>query len=152
VPTPLLPIKHYPQTAEAGCLAACAQMILASLDVTVTQDELNLLFDLTPMGVPLSRLTRLKKYNIQVSIRKTGSLDDLHRSIDQNDPALIFVHTGQLSYWGIATQHAVVIIGYDGPNLLINDPAFPDAPQSVDANELILAWDEFDNTYAILTK
>ena len=104
------------------------------------------------MGVPLSRLTRLKKYNIQVSIRKTGSLDDLHRSIDQNDPALIFVHTGQLSYWGIATQHAVVIIGYDGPNLLINDPAFPDAPQSVDANELILAWDEFDNTYAILTK
>lgn len=42
--------------------------------------------------------------------------------------------------------------GYAGPHLLVNDPAFPAAPQTVLADELMLAWDEFDNAYALLTR
>jgi len=30
--------------------------------------------------------------------------------------------------------------------------AWPRAPQRVLADELMLAWDEFDNTYALLTR
>jgi hypothetical protein len=36
--------------------------------------------------------------------------------------------------------------------LLLNDPALPDAPQRVSVDELMLAWDEFDNSYATLTR
>jgi len=70
VPTPSLPIEHYPQEEEAGCLAACAQMVLAGLGITLSQPELNQLFELTPLGVPLSRLTRLDQYGVKVTLHR----------------------------------------------------------------------------------
>ncbi|MBI1882041.1 MAG: C39 family peptidase [Chloroflexi bacterium] len=152
MPKRSLPIKHQPQETDAGCLAACAQMALARLGMTVSQDELNRLFELTPLGVPTSRLKRLERYNIRVTIQKEGSLDDLLQAIDQDITPIVFIRTGQLSYWTEDTQHAVLVSGYDGSDLLLNDPAFPNAPQRVSADELLLAWDEFDNSYAILTQ
>lgn len=50
MPKPLLPIEHRQQEDDAGCLAACVQMVLAHLGVTVSQTELNRLFELTPLG------------------------------------------------------------------------------------------------------
>lgn len=127
-------------------------MTLARLGITVSQDELNRLFELTPVGVPTSRLKRVEQYGIQVSIQKGGSLDDLLQAIDQDITPIVFIRTGQLSYWPEDTQHAVLVNGYDDSDLLLNDPAFPTAPQRVSADELMLAWDEFDNSYAILTQ
>ena len=152
MPMPSLPIEHHPQEDEAGCLAACAQMVLASLGITRAQSTLNQLFDLTPLGVPLSRLTRLAQYGVKVTIQRQGTLEDLMQAIDQQTPPIVFVRTGQLSYWEIDTQHALVVSGYDGSQLLVNDPAFPNGPKTVWAAELMLAWDEFDNTYALLTR
>jgi len=108
------------------------------------------LFDLTPAGLPAPRLTRLERYGVQVTIQQ-GNQADLLQAIDQNVPPIVFVRTAQLPYWDIDTQHAVLVSGYDGPDLLLNDPAFPDAPWRVSADEFMLAWDEFDNTYALLT-
>lgn len=152
MPTPSLPIEHYPQEDEAGCLAACAQMVLADLGITISQAELNQLFELTPLGIPLSRLKRLDQHGVNAAIHRNGTLDNLIQAIDQNIPPIVFIRTGQLSYWQEDTQHALVVRGYDGPHLLVNDPAFPDAPQTVLADELMLAWDEFDNAYALLTR
>lgn len=139
MPRLLLPIEHRRQEDDAGCLATCAQMVLAHLGVTVSQAELNRLFELTPLGVPLSRLQRLAQpYKVQATIHKAGNLTDLQQAIAQNSPPIVFVHTGQLSYWSEETQHAVVVAGYDGSTLLLNDPAFPDAPKQVPADDLTL--------------
>jgi hypothetical protein len=126
-------------------------MVLASIGVTVSQTELNRLFELTPLGVPLSRLTRLERYGVKVAIYRNGNLDDLIQALDQHILPIVFVRTGQLSYWQEDTQHALVVSGSDGLHFLINDPAFPAAPQPVLADELMLAWDEFDNAYAQIT-
>lgn len=147
---PSIPIKHAPQETDAGCLAACAHMILTHLNITISQTELNQLFELTPLGVPLSRFSRLQQHGIQASIRRNGELDDLRLAIDQETPPIVFIRTQQLSYWAEDTQHAVLLSGYDGSDLLIHDPAFPEAPRRVPSDELLLAWDEFDNTYALL--
>jgi ABC-type bacteriocin/lantibiotic exporter with double-glycine peptidase domain len=147
-----LPVEHHPQEVKAGCLAACAQMVLAKLDVTVSEAKLNQIFELTPLGVPLSKLVRLAQYGVKVAIYKNGTLEDLIQAIDQHIPPIVFVRTGQLAYWQEDTQHALVVRGYDGPRLLLNDPAFPDAPKTVLADELMLAWDEFDNAYALITR
>ena len=151
MPTCSLPVEHRPQKADAGCLAACVQMALTRLNISVSQDELNRLFDLTPAGVPMPRLKRLERYGIHVTIRQ-GNQADLLQTIDQGVPPIVFVRTAQLPHWDIDTQHAILVSGYDGSNLLLNDPAFPDAPQRVNADELMLAWDEFDNNYALLTQ
>jgi hypothetical protein len=61
-------------------------MVLAGLGVTVSQAELNRLFELTPLGVPLSRLTRIDSYGVTVTIHRNGTLEGLIQTIDQNIP------------------------------------------------------------------
>lgn len=151
MPGRLLKVEHRPQEAEAGCLAACVQMAMAYFGLSVSQAELNRLLDLTPGGIPVLRLTRLEQhYDVLVALRR-GTLDDLIRALERDLPPIVFVRTGQLPYWTIDTQHAVLISGYGGSDFLVNDPALPTAPQHVAALDLSLAWDEFDNRYALLS-
>lgn len=84
-----------------------------------------------------------------VTLRR-GALEDLAHAVDQRLPPIAFVRTGLLSCWSRDTQHAPLISGYDDDELLINDPAFLTAPQRVSSKALELAWDEFDNRYAML--
>ncbi len=149
MPKRWLTIEHRPQEVDAGCLTACVQMALAHLDITVSQKTLNRLLELTPAGVPVSRLVRLERYGVRVELLR-GTLDDLIHTVDQDMPPIVFVSTDPLPYWSSNAQHALLISGYDGDDLLINDPAFPTAPQQVNAASFCLAWDEFDNRYAVL--
>lgn len=126
-------------------------MTLTFLETPISQKKLNQLFELTSLGVPLFRLTRLDRYGLQVNIHNFSDLEDLQQSVDNNIPPIIFVRTHQLSYWQEDTQHALLLVGYDDTNLFINDPAFPDAPKQINVDELMLAWDEFDSTYATIT-
>jgi ABC-type bacteriocin/lantibiotic exporter with double-glycine peptidase domain len=152
MPMHLLPIEHRVQEEEFGCLAACAQMLLAAAGLTVSQHGLNRLLDLRTGGVPYSRLQRLTKYNINIALA-AGDESQLRQVLDQRFAPIIFVHTSQLtSYWTVPTRHAIVVVGYDETNFYLNDPAFPDAPQAVSIDELILAWLEFDYMYALITR
>lgn len=138
-----LKIDHRQQETSTGCLAACAQMALAYLGIAVTQAELNELLGATPAGVPASRLTRIERYSVRSKFQK-GTAEDLKRALDQNVPPIVFVRTGQLPYWTVDTQHALLVAGYDEEVFLLNDPAFAE-PREIPILELMLAWDEFDN-------
>jgi ABC-type bacteriocin/lantibiotic exporter with double-glycine peptidase domain len=146
----LLRIEHKRQEVSTGCLAACAQMALAHLGITVAQAALNQCLGLTPAGVPTSHLSRLERYGVQVGFRR-GLADDLRSILDQDIPPIVFVCTAPLSYWQVNTQHAVLVSGYDGDRFTINDPAFP-GPYQVPSLTLMLAGDEFDNRYALVTQ
>ena len=146
-----LKIEHRQQEVSTGCLAACAHMALAHLEIAATQEELNRLLDLTPAGVPASHLVRLEgRYGVEVSFRR-GTANDLRAALARNLPPIVFVRTDQLPYWTVDTQHALLVSGYDEETFLLNDPAFS-APQCVTILELMLAWDEFDNRYALITR
>lgn len=146
---PVLPIKHIVQESEAGCLAACSQMILRSLNIEKSQSQLNRLFQTTAFGVPFSRITRLEQFGVIASINTFGDEHTLTRMIDQSIAPIVFLRTLLLPYWQADTQHAVVI-GYDDDHFLVNDPAFDQAPQSVTVEALLLAWDSMDYAYAII--
>jgi uncharacterized protein YvpB len=53
-------------------------------------------------------------------------------------------------YWTYATDHAVLVVGYDEQAVYINDPAFEQAPQRVSRADFELAWLEFDYRYAVI--
>ncbi len=75
----------------------------------------------------------------------------IRRLIDERIPPILFVRTSELlSYWAEDTQHALLVVGYDDTHFFLNDPAFPDAPKRVLVDELMLAWIEFDYTYATI--
>jgi hypothetical protein len=125
-------------------------MALSHLGITETQKVLNEVLGLTPAGVPASRLLRLDRYGVQVLFQK-GMAEDIKNAIDLKVPVIVFVSTAPLPYWTVDTQHALLVSGYDEETFMVNDPAFSE-PRHVSTLELVLAWDEFDNRYALLRK
>ncbi len=149
---PILPVEHFPQESEVGCLAACSQMILRFWGIKKSQLSLHRLFQPTSFGVPFSRLTRLQQFNVSVSIRSFGDQSTLIEALDQQTPPIVFLRTQPLPYWQADTQHAVVVVGYDDASFWINDPAFIQAPLVVPVASLLLAWDGMDYAYALITR
>lgn len=147
----IIKVEHILQEDDGTCLAACAQAVLAYWGVFHSQNELNRLFGFIEGGVPLSRLSRLEQYGVKVDIRP-GEENDLYTYLEQQIPLTLFVRTDQLTYWQYDTRHAVVVVGYEGEYVLVNDPAFEDAPIRILADELFLAWSEFDYTLAVISQ
>jgi ABC-type bacteriocin/lantibiotic exporter with double-glycine peptidase domain len=149
---PLLPVEHFPQEREVGCLAACSHMVLRFLGIKKSQRIINRLFQPTSFGVPFSRLNRLQQFDVVVTIRLFGDPGTLIEAIDQQNLPIVFLRTQPLPYWQADTQHAVVVVGYDDASFWINDPAFKQAPQAVTVASFLLAWDGMDYAYAIITR
>ena len=151
MPERLLSVPHSVQEESAGCLAACAQMVLAYLGIEHSQAELNRLLGLTAIGTPYRNIERLARLGLTVSLR-TGSASDLRAAIDDGTPPILFLMTGDLPYWQGNTSHAVLLIGYDDTTARLADPVFPTSPQLTTWDELLLAWGEHDYAYATVTR
>jgi ABC-type bacteriocin/lantibiotic exporter with double-glycine peptidase domain len=149
VPNTLLPIPHHLQQSDGDCLAACAAMTLGYLDVPIDYGRLLRLLGVTPYGTPGSRLNRLMDLNVHVRYAQ-GTMDELYGYLNSGQPCIALVHTGQLPYWTYATDHAVLVVGFDEQAVYVNDPAFESAPQRVPRADFELAWLEFDYRYAVI--
>lgn len=151
MPTHWLPIPHRTQRNKADCLVACVAMALDYLDKPIDYERLMSLLDIKPdIGGRASNVRRVSVLGVSVYY-STGTLDDLARYIAQDMPCIVFVNTAYLGYWPEATRHVMVVIGLDAEHVYINDPFFDTAPQSTSRLEFELAWDEFDNAYAVLS-
>src|SRR5205814_641735 len=109
----------------SDCLAACAAMVLDYLGVSTKYAELLNLLRITPQGANLKNLRYLQSLGVKVLIGR-GELENLQESLKRRVPPIAFVKTEQLSYWGEANNHAIVIIGIEGNQMFVNDPAFAD--------------------------
>jgi hypothetical protein len=128
-------------------------MMLEALGIDVPYSQLLSIFDVAPWGTPHRNILRLVELTpgIRVTYRQ-GELTDLYRALDAGLPPTIFVWTGELPYWSVATWHAVVLVGYDADKFYLNDPAFPAAPQAVSQGKLDLAWLAYDSYYAVVAR
>ena len=149
MPNILLPIPHRLQQSDGDCLAACAAMALDYLGVAANYDRLLKVLDVKPYGTPGSRLNNLVSLNVRVCYSQ-GTLNELLDHLSQERPCIVLVRTNQLPYWTYATDHAVLVVGYDERAVYINDPAFEQAPQHVSLADFELAWLEFDYRYAVI--
>jgi len=147
----VLSVSHCRQKADGYCLAACAQMALAYLGISCSQDDLARRLGVRPhLGAPSSCLLRLRSAALDV-IYTAGDLEDLATWLDQGLPVLVFVQADQLPYWrGQQFQHAVVVLGLDTQAVYLLDPAADATPMRVLRGDFMLAWDEMDCVYAII--
>lgn len=102
------------------------------------------------VGTPSRRVTRLTRQGFDVTYDDFGAVIDLESWLNRQIPSILFVLTGELSYWTINTQHAVVLAGFSGNEAHLFDPAVDAAPMTVPTDELLLAWSHFDYTYAAI--
>jgi ABC-type bacteriocin/lantibiotic exporter with double-glycine peptidase domain len=148
----LLPVAHFPQLRTGECLPACTAMALTHLGVTVNYGQLIRLLGTIPgFGTPSFRLHNVVQalgINIEYG---HGTLATLYKHLQQGHPPIAFVQTGQLPYWHEDVPHAVVVVGMNGREIYLNDPAFVQAPIAVPLGDFDLAWLERDEYYAVIT-
>ncbi|MFN8487621.1 MAG: cysteine peptidase family C39 domain-containing protein [Caldilineaceae bacterium] len=150
MPKVLLSVPHIRQRKEADCLAACAAMGLAYVGVKTDYERLLKLLKVTPYGTAGQNLTYLASNQIQVSYRE-GNMDELKILLQPDCPCITLVRTSDLPYWSYATDHAVVVVGYDEGSIYVNDPAFEAHPQAVPLQKFELAWLVFDYRFGVLS-
>lgn len=149
----LLSISHRRQSQQADCLAACAQMILQYLQISISYNRLLDILETEQSGSYFSKLKNLEsELGLIVELAQGNEdLDTLYDHLDQALPIIAYVNTGQLrSYWAVTTFHAVIITGLDDEFVYLNDPYFADAPKEVPREEFILAWLEQDFWHVVI--
>ena len=154
---PNLNIPHRKQKGFGYCLPACVQMVLAYFGTERSQDDLaKQMSMIVNAGTPASRVLRLASRDLHV-LWQPGTVADLINAIVDGTPPILPVATRQLSYWREDTYHVVLLAGIDdidNPNIddrpvLIYDPA-RDEPMTIRLDELMLAWDDMENYFALL--
>jgi ABC-type bacteriocin/lantibiotic exporter with double-glycine peptidase domain len=147
----ILPVPHFPQSAEGFCLSACARMLLAYLGIECSETEVSQVLGAQEYGTPSFAIQRLAAFNVQVTYRQ-WSLPTLTSALTSKQPVIIFVRTGFLDHWTKDVAHAVVIVGLkEEQRFWINDPAREQAPLAVSWDGLLAAWAEFDYRGATLS-
>ncbi len=146
---PSLNVPHHEQTQVADCLAACVSMALDYLGHSIDYPQLLDILRIGPLGAPRRNVLRLNRLKVDVTYHEaTFSL--IAAYLQAGQPVIAFVDTGELAYWSVTTNHAVVVIGLDAEYVIVNDPAFASAPQRILVGEFELAWLNCDNACVVI--
>ncbi len=152
-------LPHSQQLEDGYCLAACAQMLMAVQGMQRDQIDLARLLGIRPaLGAAFPNVLRLDSRLWRITCR-AGTEEDLLRALSENAAPLLAVNTSQLPYWHSTTQHVIVLAGIDDAPpqdlhermALVHDPAFSE-PLRVSLGDVLLAWDEMDNFYALIER
>ena len=149
----ILPVPHVQQRKDGECLAACAAMILAYMGIKPDYEYLLRLLDIREFGAPFTRLRRLEKLKISVTVEPRGTIRQLETLLRQNHPCIVGIDTGELPYRDEkGLPHAVVVVGLDPTYIYLNDPDLKTGPLHVPIRDFDLAWLNRDEEYAFVSK
>ncbi len=147
----LLNVSHWKQRQPADCLAACSAMVLQHLLVPLDYDHLVELFETQFYGTAFSNMRKLEEaMGLHVSISEWGGIEALEKHLNTGLPVLVNVNTKELTYWDREASHVVAVIGLENDVVIVNDPAFDDAPKRIPHGEFLLAWDEQYQRYGVI--
>lgn len=146
---PWLDVPFIPQTEDSWCVPACVAMVAAFSGESLTQEDIARWLGTTDIGTPASRIQHMSRRGFEVVYRQ-GSLDEAQSWLAMGLPCILFVRTGELSYWEYDTPHAVVLIGIDDAEAVVLDPAHERFPIRITLAELMLAWSELGYTFAVV--
>jgi uncharacterized protein YvpB len=125
-------------------------MVLTHLGKKFDYPQLLQLLEIKPHGAPARNIRQLATLNLSVTYSQTD-LDSLEVVLQEGHPVIIFVRTGELPHWTYATDHALLLVGYDEEQVYVNDPGHDEAPIAVSHGNFELAWLEKDYYYALVT-
>ena len=148
---PLLVVPHRVEAFAGACLPACLQMALVYFGLNWSQERIaSQIGHIAGAGTPARNVIRLATPGIKISYMANGSLEDVQACLEREDVPVLFVRTSELPYWEQDTAHAVLVVGMDADFILVNDPAFEQAPIPVPVDDFSLAWYELGNTWAMV--
>ena len=96
-------------------------MVLEYIGEPADYRRLLTLLGISSYGAPRRNIARLSRLGVEV-VYRAANISILTESLRQGDPVIAFVDTGELSYWTETTNHAVVVVGIEGDNILYSTP------------------------------
>lgn len=152
MPKRLLSIPHQRQQHRSDCLAACASMVLGALEDSpaIPYSQLLKTLNIKAFGAPSRNILRLATLDGVGVVHRMTDVAGLRQYIEQGIPVIVFVRTTELPYWSVATDHAVVVVGFDEQAVFVHDPYFDEGPIAVSWGDFELAWLEHDYRYAVI--
>jgi len=140
MPKIFIPVPHLQQELDYSCVPACVRMVLAFHGTQVSESQLRALFKTRPGGTSIANvLLQLPELGHTASVY-SASLFELEQLVEAQVPCIVQVWTEYISYWRETWMHDLVVVGSEDDKLLVNDPAFSDAPKTVAKDEFERAW------------
>ena len=146
---PLLNISHQPQQQLADCLAACSAMVLDFVGINIRYRRLLRTLKITGIGASFYNLQLLTNLGVNVTIGH-GSMGEVESKLLSGNPVIVHVDTQELTYWGDACDHVIVVIGFDDQTIIVNDPVLANGGKHITRVEFELAWLGGDYQYATI--
>jgi len=143
----LLEVAHSRQTEDGQCVPVCVLMALTYQGVMTSYEQIAGLMDTRWFGTASSKVREVEKLGVSV-VYKQGTLDEIYQHLSGNRPCIAFVKTGNLPYWTIDIDHAVLVIGLDDRLVYLNDPELDRGAIPIPRDDFDLAWLERDEMYA----
>ncbi|MCL4868556.1 MAG: C39 family peptidase [Anaerolineae bacterium] len=128
----------------------CVEMVLTSFGQTIDSAWLRRVLESRDIGTPGFKVLNLQKHGYQVTYADATDERALTNALKAGIPPILLLMTTHLPYWSRATVHAVVVVGWGEDNIIVHDPAFPHAPQTIWREAFMLAWSDFDYLSAII--
>lgn len=146
-----IPVPHYQQERDYSCVPACVRMVLAFYGQDHAESDLRTLLKTRSAGTSAANvMLMLPTLGFDVAVA-FATFYELEQIIRAGTPCVVQVWTEHLSYWDTSWMHDVVVVGFDNDLMLVNDPAFPDAPQAVLRDEFMAAWSAADRLLIRIT-
>lgn len=152
MPATWLNVPLFPQNDRADCLPTCVEMVLAFFGRSVRRNWLSKILESTEFGTPGYKVVNLQPYGYDVTYTSAVNSRPLKQALEEGLPPIVMIFTAALTYWQQETAHSAVVIALDNNEVVLNDPAFPDAPQVVSYEAFMLAWSDLDYLYAVIRK
>ncbi|MCB0022927.1 MAG: C39 family peptidase [Caldilinea sp.] len=145
-------VRYEAQLEDGYCLPACARMVLAALDVPLSQQAIALRLQTSDAGTPFSRLRRLADANLNVDVQAGGTIEQISTAIAADIPVIAAVDATWLPHAQIESPHAVVVVNLSASQISILDPAAGNEVIDVPLDAWLAAWIEMDCIYAVITR
>jgi uncharacterized protein YvpB len=128
-------------------------MILDFIGHGVDYLQLLQLLRIRSYGAPAGNIRLLTQLGLTVDY-SVSDIEGLYRQLNDGQPVIVFLRTGDLPYWKHQTDHAVVVVGFDdvAQSIYLNDPYFDVAPIVVPQGYFELAWLERDYYFATIVR
>ena len=143
-------VPHYEQELDYSCLPACVRMVLAYYGEEKTESQLRALLKTRPGGTsPVQVMLRLPNVGFEASVQM-ASKSILQGQLAANHPVIVHVWTELLPHWQGGLIHALTVLEYNDSVVMVNDPAFADAPLTIPTDIFLRAWAATDHLTIII--
>jgi ABC-type bacteriocin/lantibiotic exporter with double-glycine peptidase domain len=125
-------------------------MVLAYHGRKIDPGWLRRVLESTPIGTSGFKTLNLAQHGYAVRYAPATDERALLDALAAGTPPIVLLLTTYLHYWETDTAHAVVVVGVESDEMIVNDPAFAKQSWRVPHNEFMLAWSDFDYLYALV--